>query len=83
MPPRPTLDRLRKAAQRAADADAVGASLRAARDRLALDVYEAAALTDTPVTYDQLAEALGKTRDRVSQVLAAERTRRKSLALIP
>lgn len=72
---RPTLDRLRRAAQRATEAERRAARLRADRDALALDVYEAATL-DEPVTYNDVAAALGVTRDRVSQVFAAVRKSR-------
>lgn len=72
---RPTLDRLRKAAEKAANADVNAATLRAQRDALALAVYEAAT-PEQPVTYNDVAEALGVTRDRVSQVFAAVRKSR-------
>lgn len=76
--PRPTLDRLRKAADRAARAETNAAALRAERDALALDLYET--LGGPPaITYTDVAEALGVTRDRVSQVFAAVRKSRPTI----
>lgn len=75
----PTLDRLRKAAEKAAAAEAKADALRAYRDRLALDLYDT--LGGPPaITYNDVAEALGVTRDRVSQVFAAVRKSRPTTA---
>lgn len=63
-----TLDDLKAKAREAAAADHQAATLRQQRDALALDLYEHGG-----VTYADLAQALGVTRDRVNQVLQSQR----------
>jgi hypothetical protein len=69
---RVALARVREAAKRADRASREAKAAARRRDAAVLDAREKGA------TYNELAEALGRSRDRVTQVLAAERKRRKA-----
>jgi hypothetical protein len=70
--PRTTLKHVKDAADAVTKTRAKLADQEAKRDQLTLKAYEDQTM-DAPVTYNDLAGALGKTRDRISQILNEQR----------